>query len=515
MSTSTEENPVKEKRTFDFIKTWFLNSPTHGIRRISRANSITGRLFWSFIFLVFATLMSVFICTVIMKHIAYPTKISLSVRQYRNPDHIPTVTFCKFDSLRKDKNLLFDLSGNLNPLRNESFLDENSACARSSCTDKQRYKSFIEYMKKFLVMNINNTHSTTIPSGYQLDELLIQCTFNNRPCHHHFTPFFYPNYGNCYTFNLTAANDNIGRKNISRATSIEDEYFGDSYKLSLELFVYENEYIPFIEERTAFRIYIHRPNEIPILSPNSLFLAPKTFTKLIYSQRILTFSQQCRRELTEEMNMMFNGYSMRYSQALCLKLCEFRFIEQVCRCSDPLLLVFVRFFARNRTIPIDIDRICPFNRNCNKARVNFGQYSQKNKKKSISMSFVDSKISCPECLPECELIQYTIQSSYADYPNTRSMEQVYQRVEKHISKVKHDVHANTSACVNNRKEVLLDNIVAVEISASPYATEVLAESPMYTWVDLISSIGGQTGQLNIEEEIKKIEFCFSRIMDRG
>ena len=41
--------------------------------------------------------------------------------------------------------------------------------------------------------------------------------------------------------------------------------------------------------------------------------------------------------------------------------------------------------------------------------------------------------------------------------------------------------------------MLLDDIVAVEISASPYATEILTESPLYTWVDLISSIGGQTG----------------------
>ncbi|CAM4861079.1 unnamed protein product [Rotaria socialis] len=55
------------------------------------------------------------------------------------------------------------------------------------------------------------------------------------------------------------------------------------------------------------------------------------------------------------------------------------------------------------------------------------------------------------------------------------------------------VQSNTSACSNNRKVSLLDNIVAVEVSASPVATEILAESPMYTWVDVISSIGGQTG----------------------
>ena len=109
---------------------------------------------------------------------------------------------------------------------------------------------------------------------------------------------------------------------------------------------------------------------------------------------------------------------------------------------------------------------------------------------------LDSKKSCPECLPECELIQYTIQSSYADYPSFRSAEKVKQRVQRHLARMKNNSSRQnlTSICLQTRKENFLENIVAVEISASPYATEILAESPMYTWVDLISSIGGQTGR---------------------
>ena len=87
--------PSEEKGALDIIKNWFLNSPSHGIRRISHANSILGRVFWSTIFILFTTLMCFFIYTVIEKFSAYPTKISLSVRQYRDPDHFPAVTFCK------------------------------------------------------------------------------------------------------------------------------------------------------------------------------------------------------------------------------------------------------------------------------------------------------------------------------------------------------------------------------------------------------------------------------------
>lgn len=67
-------------------------------------------------------------------------------------------------------------------------------------------------------------------------------------------------------------------------------------------------------------------------------------------------------------------------------------------------------------------------------------------------------------------------------------------MDKHLKTTGHSlVQSNTPACSNNRKMALLDNIIAVEISSSPIARENLAESPMYTWVDVISSIGGQAG----------------------
>ena len=93
------------------------------------------------------------------------------------------------------------------------------------------------------------------------------------------------------------------------------------------------------------------------------------------------------------------------------------------------------------------------------------------------------------------LFNIQFQSSYADYPNTRSEDNVVIRVEKHLKNNGYSptTNSNASNCANSRKGSLLADIVAVQISASPYATEILTESAVYTWVDLISSIGGQTG----------------------
>jgi hypothetical protein len=95
MSAPSEQKSETEKSTFYIIKTWFSNSPSHGIRRISHANSLAGSIFWSITMFVFTTLMCSFIASVITKYIANPTKINLSVRQSRDSMHLPAVTFCK------------------------------------------------------------------------------------------------------------------------------------------------------------------------------------------------------------------------------------------------------------------------------------------------------------------------------------------------------------------------------------------------------------------------------------
>ncbi|CAF2518033.1 unnamed protein product [Rotaria sp. Silwood2] len=464
MTASSERISEKEKSALTIIKSWFLNSPTHGIRRISLATSILERIFWSTTFLAFTTLMCVFIYTVILKYIGNPTKINLSVRQYRDPLNFPAVTFC-----------------NLNPLRNESFLDDDihqqpGSSSRPLYTDSEYQVRFMEYMGRLLAKNLDNKRPTIIESGYKLGDLLIQCTFNGRSCYRNFTSFFHPNYGNCYTFNNDIHVEPTRPNNTFNFWSIDDDDVEDGYKLFLELYLYQNEYIRYLDDRAAIRLFIHRKHQIPILSQTSLFLAPTTFTKLIFSQRIISFSQQCRNELTIDMKRTFNSNNVRYSQALCFKLCEFRFIEKLCHCTDQLVMVFFQFFSQNYTSKINTNSSCSINNKC------------------LAYRNLFSKKYCPECLPECELIQYKIQSSYADYPNTRSTDKVLQRVETHLRATgKSVVHLNTSACSNNRKGALLDNIVAVEISASPFATEILAESPMYTWVDVISSIGGQAG----------------------
>ena len=234
---------------------------------------------------------------------------------------------------------------------------------------------------------------------------------------------------------------------------------------------------------------------MPILSENSLFLAPNKYTKLKFSQRIMSFSRKCRDELTDEMKKIFIKRQVRYTQALCYKLCEQRFIEEQCRCIEPTLAIFYQFFTINHNQTKNNISLCSIDDKCLISRVNFCKFQHVNEKFDFYSLFEDPKRLCQQCLPECEIIQYSVQPSYANFPNTQAHDKVLQRVDNHFYM---GLGADSNFDKVKPPKVsyrgnLRDNIVAVEISASSHATEILTESPMYTWVDLISSIGGQTG----------------------
>ena len=239
--------------------------------------------------------------------------------------------------------------GNLNPLRNDKFLNDDKYRERfpdfhSSVIEDEHQNRFMKYMDMILNKSLNSGRPANIESGYKLNDLLIQCTFNGQECFRNLTSFFHPNYGNCYTFDSDHHVKSTSLNNTFHFWSIHDEDLKDGYKLFLELYLYQSEYIPYLDDRVAFRIFIHRKHEIPLLSQHSLFLAPATFTKIIFSQRIISFAQQCRNDLTKDMKQIFHSNNVRYSQALCFKLCKFRFIEKQCGCTDQLLMVFFSIF---------------------------------------------------------------------------------------------------------------------------------------------------------------------------
>lgn len=411
-------------------------------------------------------------------------------------------------------------SGNINPLRDDGFLNDfrksklPGGGSSGPMNESEYSKAFAAYIDRiFAAQAIGEIHPL-VKWSYQLNDLLITCVFNERVCHRNLTLLFHPNYGNCYTFDHKS---HVRReKGSTRHDWSVDNVLGDhNYKLYMELFLHQQEYNQYFDERAAFRFFIHRKHEVPMLSETSLFLGPDRYTKLSFSQRMLSFTQRCRTNLTENMKRIFSTQQVRYTQALCMKLCEQYFLEKRCGCILPTLFVFYQFYSNRYGQTFNETPVCSIDDECIQNLSSFSKTMKRRKTKTLffSRSFLlDSREFCSECLPECEIIQYRVQSSYAVFPNVNSIEKVWHRVQNHF---RHDRNVTDylnkpegTAFAGNRG--LKGNILAVEISASPDVTEVLTETPVYTWVDLISSIGGQTGwqMFDIMYSTIKISFLF-------
>ena len=334
---------------------WFINSPASGIRRIGRAKTFITSLFWGYCFWIFFILMICFTKIVISNYRIQPTKIHLTIQSEQDPQFFPAITFC-----------------NIVPLRDDGFLNTgkktpspNSNTSTSSTDDEQNYlKAVNVYMERILGDQVSGQKHPFVKWGFQLDDILITCLFNKRKCNRKLRQMFHPNYGFCYTFD----NDLHVRKEIINDTRpdwfLNNNDNGDEkYQVFFEFYLQQKTYNQYLDNRAAMRIFIHRKHEIPILSQTSLFIGPDRYTKITFLPRVMSFMQQCRQDLTEDMKYIFSNQQIRYTQALCYKICEHQYIVRECECIDPRFVVFYQYFNNNKHQTSNIS-VCPIDCYC-------------------------------------------------------------------------------------------------------------------------------------------------------
>ena len=335
------------------LQQWFSTSPAHGVRRIGQAKSLFARLFWSYNSWIFTILMCCFIHTVIMQYSAHPTKIQLTLRPYRYPEHFPAITFCKKQQhivthFQSRKNLIL---GNVNPLKDDGFVSDDRkpglpGYENSSKIGEQEYRKIVAaYMERILAAQVSGERHPLVKSGFQLDDLLITCIFNKHLCYRNLTQIFHPNYGNCYTFDHYQHVQNEEINDIRYDWSMNDDNGDKKYNLYLEIYLHQKDYIEYLDQRAALRLFVHRKQEIPMLSETSLLLRPNKYTELSFLPRVMSFSRRCRNDSTAEMKRFFRTQQARYTQPLCFKLCEHRFIIARCQCIEQTFAVFYQFFS--------------------------------------------------------------------------------------------------------------------------------------------------------------------------
>ncbi|CAJ0610440.1 unnamed protein product [Cylicocyclus nassatus] len=274
--------------------------------------------------------------------------------------------------------------------------------------------------------------------GYGKSELIKQCSFNSMQCdiEKEFKLHIDPAFGNCYTFNA----DPNKIHSSSRA--------GPSHGLRLMVFVNTSDYLP-TTEATGVRIAIHGQRECPF---------PDTFGYSAPTGAVSSFGMSLRKVNRLENGDCFNpdtplptGYIYReyqYEPEGCYRNCYQKRIINRCGCADP------RFPLPSSSVSVCDIRIEPI-RDCLLAE-------------SVRMT---KRKSC-RCTHACKQDVYTTTYSAAKWPSKS---------------------VRMECAEKDCNEYYSEHAAMLEIYYEQMSYEVLRESESYSFVNLISDIGGQMG----------------------
>lgn len=220
-------------RRRSIMREFALNTSTHALPGIARSQSKHNCIFWTISFLAFTGIMTFFIVQSIMTYFQYPTQTSVSIVADAK-QNFPAVTICNYCPARFD--LLIG-----------TFLNYTNAMNWTNTNDTTRFTlRQAEKLREFLVYRIN-TGQSVAEFFFQLDIMLMNCTYNGYPCSAaDFIPFVSSSFGLCFTFNAR-------RKDIQNYPIRRSQDHGGPGALLLRLYAHSHLYVPYITEGMSFQ----------------------------------------------------------------------------------------------------------------------------------------------------------------------------------------------------------------------------------------------------------------------
>ena len=324
---------LQPERTFvrrrSIIREFALNTTTHGIPRIARGRSKHNRVFWMVSVLVYTGIMLFFIFTSIKEYFEYPTQTLVTIDEdWEQP--FAAVTICNNSPMRFDRFI--------NP-----FLEYTNERGITNTNDTTNFTPLqAAHVYPFIYHKFNRNESVE-EFFYSLDELLISCHYNGRPCSAaDFVPFLSSLYGRCYTFN--GKTHHIRNGTVLRAT----EHDGDGL-LTLKLYAHSHQYIPHLLNGTGLVVFpkiighhplllfldlgfvamIHDNRELPLIHINGIALAGGQKYRCGYTKKMhhllgppYTGCTQVAPFMLQALFDRVSDIDYSYTEYMCFTMCQ-------------------------------------------------------------------------------------------------------------------------------------------------------------------------------------------------
>jgi hypothetical protein len=260
-------------------------------------------------------------------YLAYPTQTRVSIDLDRF-QLFPAVTICSGNPVRYDKYLT--------PLI--SYILTHNLSSPTGITPSDVYYGAFNY-----IVDLFNQNKTTemLSYGFQLEDILLDCSYNGYPCQTMWERTISPILGNCYTFNRQTIDKKMVPFQINDVNGQNEAFHNGlviTFYLNIEL------YFPILEYGLGLTGILHNPDEQPLIRYSGKHFAPGLEHTLVYEKIVSTYLGSpytpCTTEIRDDMKALYNLFDNNtgyiYSETVCLELCYQTYMYEQCGCIYPI-----------------------------------------------------------------------------------------------------------------------------------------------------------------------------------
>ncbi|XP_033644289.1 uncharacterized protein LOC117303933 [Asterias rubens] len=318
-------------------------------------------------------------------------------------------------------------------------------------TGESDWNGFLENSKSEDYSDIINVANPTREEldvlGHQAEDLILQCTFDKRPCNYtDFHKFQNSQFGNCFTYNH-------GRNETARETSKS----GSQYGLHLTLFIEQPEYVGLFSPESGVRISVDDWQTTPNPEDTGLTASTGQATSIAIRKTFIDRLGGKYSNCTDGSDTLFESDFFTYSPLACKKQCMQRNLRESCGCVSDLLLEGEKCSFLNST--------------------------QQRCRQLVETLYEDDKLDC-YCPVACEETGFQVSSSVAVWPSERYEEHLYSRVAE-----KNEVAARILQDVETTRK----NMARLHIYFEELNYQSVTEVPSWTFESILGSVGGLMG----------------------
>lgn len=468
----TKPNSFADHSHRSIIVDYLLAASTHGLRSVGRAYSFANRLFWIILLSLAFGFMLYFVISSTRQYFTYPTKTNVEIH-FDDEMVFPAVTICNANPFRLDK---------MNASLVSYFYQKYSL-------NTSYNQSELISMGRSLIIDLFNQNKTEeiFSLGFQLNDMLLECSYNSIDCSQSFISSLSSIRGNCYTFNWKKTEG-------AKLYTLTDFGTGSFLQEGLSLTLYLPNELNF--PTTTFydiglMLLLHDNNELPVMNKNPMGLQPGMSHLINYEKSETTFLPspytQCTSEISPDLYTLYQttfadstaSMYTAYSESVCRDLCIQAYIFSQCSCIQPIPF-FVRYVltlngtlvSGNSCKPSSKEVLCAW----------------KAKKQFVSSKQL-KELWCSHCASQCTHTAFTNELSSQSGPT--DMQRVY------WSEILLNANNTTIQLPNDfvqRFDYYFDrNYLKVFITCGNKYVTVYKQEAQLTITDTFAAIGGQMG----------------------